>query len=187
MTKELLDADGENRAVRSFLMLYGGQYGISVEAMKAHMKLCGLPHWPAWADKEPTSAHLTKGGAQDWLRHLFALERSENQLDDINVVDMPAQPQELVILRMEWEPGYPEDVASGTQRQMDRLKKWLDKYFALIQQPAQPPAKRKPLTDEQIDAAVKAWFGNEIVAGRQPFAKRMRAAIEAAHGIKGDA
>lgn len=44
--------------------------------------------------------------------------------------------------------------------------------------------KRKPLTDEQIDAAVKAWFENEIVAGRQPFAKRMRAAVEAAHNIK---
>jgi hypothetical protein len=44
--------------------------------------------------------------------------------------------------------------------------------------------ERKPLTDEQIDAAIKAWFENEIVAGRQPFAKRMRAAIEAAHGIK---
>ena len=49
-----------------------------------------------------------------------------------------------------------------------------------------PPAS-KPLTDEQIDAAVKAWFENDIVAGRQPFAKRMRAAIEATHGIKGDA
>lgn len=49
-----------------------------------------------------------------------------------------------------------------------------------------PPA-RKPLTDEQIDAAVKAWFENEIVAGRQPFAKRIRAAVEAAHGIKGEA
>ncbi len=46
------------------------------------------------------------------------------------------------------------------------------------------PPQRKPLTDEQIDAAIKAWFENEIVAGRQPFAKRMRAAIEAAHGIK---
>jgi hypothetical protein len=46
------------------------------------------------------------------------------------------------------------------------------------------PAQRKPLTDEQIDAAVEAWFKNEIVAGRQPFAKRMRAALEAAHGIK---
>ena len=47
--------------------------------------------------------------------------------------------------------------------------------------------ERKPLTDEQIDAAVKAWFENEIVAGRQPFAKRIRAAVEAAHGIKGEA
>lgn len=46
-----------------------------------------------------------------------------------------------------------------------------------------PPA-RKPLTDEQIDAAIKAWFENEIVAGRQPFAKRMRAAIKAANSIK---
>jgi len=44
--------------------------------------------------------------------------------------------------------------------------------------------ERKPLTDEQIDAAIKAWFENEIVAGRQPFAKRMRAAIKAANSIK---
>ena len=46
------------------------------------------------------------------------------------------------------------------------------------------PPQRKPLTDEQIDAGVKAWFENPIVAGRQPFAKRMRASIEAAHGIQ---
>ena len=46
------------------------------------------------------------------------------------------------------------------------------------------PRQRKPMTDEQIDAAVKAWFENPIVAGRQPFAKRMRAAIEAAHNIQ---
>ncbi|MEN9885512.1 MAG: hypothetical protein RL758_90 [Pseudomonadota bacterium] len=49
------------------------------------------------------------------------------------------------------------------------------------------PPQRKPLTDEQIDAAIKAWFENDIVAGRQPFAKRMRAAFAAAHGIKGGA
>lgn len=52
-----------------------------------------------------------------------------------------AQPeQEMIPLHIEWEPGYPEDVAFGTQRQMDRLKKWLDKYFTLIQaQPEQEP------------------------------------------------
>lgn len=48
-----------------------------------------------------------------------------------------------------------------------------------------PPAAQPavPLTDEQIDAAVKAWFENDISPGRQPFEKRMRAAIKAAHGI----
>lgn len=54
--------------------------------------------------------------------------------------------------------------------------------LAAAPQPA-PPPQRKPLTDEQIDAAVKAWFENDISPGRQPFEKRMRAAIKAAHGI----
>ena len=42
-----------------------------------------------------------------------------------------------------------------------------------------------PLTDDQVDAATKAWFENDIVAGRYPFRKRMRAAFAAAHGITG--
>jgi hypothetical protein len=48
-----------------------------------------------------------------------------------------------------------------------------------------PPAAQPavPLTDEQIDAATKAWFENDIVSGRYPFRKRMRAAFAAAHGI----
>lgn len=36
------------------------------------------------------------------------------------------------------------------------------------------------LTDEQIEAAVKAWFQEKIVPGKFPFHKRMRAAIRAA-------
>ena len=48
-----------------------------------------------------------------------------------------------------------------------------------------PPAAPVPLTDEQIDAATKAWFENDIVAGQNPFRKRMRAAFAAAHGITG--
>jgi hypothetical protein len=47
--------------------------------------------------------------------------------------------------------------------------------------PAAQPAV--PLTDDQVDAATKAWFENDIVAGRYPFGKRMRAAFAAAHGI----
>jgi hypothetical protein len=48
---------------------------------------------------------------------------------------------------------------------------------------ATPPAAPVPLTDEQVDAATKAWFENDIVAGRYPFRKRMRAAFAAAHRI----
>jgi hypothetical protein len=44
-------------------------------------------------------------------------------------------------------------------------------------------AQRQPLTDERIDAGVAAWFATETVVGGRPFEKRMRAAIEAAHGI----
>jgi hypothetical protein len=48
-----------------------------------------------------------------------------------------------------------------------------------------PAAAPVPLTDEQIDAATKAWFENDIGAWRYPFRKRMRAAFAAAHGITG--
>jgi hypothetical protein len=55
----------------------------------------------------------------------------------------------------------------------------------LERQAATPAAAPMPLTDEQIDAATKAWFENDIVAGQNPFRKRMRAAFAAAHGITG--
>jgi hypothetical protein len=67
------DAEGENKAVRSFLMLYG-QPGLTVGQMKKHMARSGFTSWPTWVDTEPYVAHLTKAGAQLWVRHLFALE-----------------------------------------------------------------------------------------------------------------
>ena len=75
MPRDLIDTDGENRAVRSFLMLYG-QPGLTVGAMRKHLIALGFPHWPEWVEfgGPGDAAHLTKGGAQHWLRHLFALE-----------------------------------------------------------------------------------------------------------------
>lgn len=67
------DAEGENKAVRCFLMIYG-QAGLTVGQMKKHMAMCGFKSWPSWVDTEPDGAHLTKAGAQLWIRHLFALE-----------------------------------------------------------------------------------------------------------------
>jgi hypothetical protein len=48
-------------------------------------------------------------------------------------------PDGWVPLTIEYEPGYPEDVAFGPKRHMDRLKKWLDKHFADIATPKPEP------------------------------------------------
>lgn len=75
MNTELIDpADGENRAVRSFLLLYGGTPGLTFGQMKKHMEMSGFPYWPEGFQTVPHGNHLNKLGAQNWLRHLFALE-----------------------------------------------------------------------------------------------------------------
>jgi hypothetical protein len=65
---------------------------------------------------------------------------------------------------------------------------WATLRWAKENTPPAPAQPAVPLTDEQVDSATKAWFENDIVAGRYPFRKRMRAAFAAAHGIteKGD-
>lgn len=54
-------------------------------------------------------------------------------------------PDGWVPLTIEHEPGYPEDVAFGPQRMMDRLKKWLDRYFEMLNQP-----KPQPITVDEV-------------------------------------
>lgn len=70
----LMDSDGENRAVRFFLAFYGGNSGIRIVQMMKNLGMAGVPYWPDWCDAE-SSSHLTKAGAQLWLRYLFDLER----------------------------------------------------------------------------------------------------------------
>ena len=69
--RNLMDADGENMAVRYFLDGY--QIGVNrIDGMREHLADFGLPYWPDWAATE--SGPLTKTEAQNWLRHLFSLE-----------------------------------------------------------------------------------------------------------------
>lgn len=75
--RELLDEEGENRAVRAFLMLYGGATGVTVGQMRKHMDMSGWPlqFCPEFARLGKCDGqHLAKAGAQIWLRHLFNLE-----------------------------------------------------------------------------------------------------------------
>ena len=82
MTIELMDSDGENRALRSFLLLYGCNPKTTVEGMRSHMNLSGFTNHPEWANTEHPNEHLTKAGAQLWIRHLLALEPDARSLAD---------------------------------------------------------------------------------------------------------
>lgn len=78
--KELLDSDGENRAVRAFLL--GRELGIKESVfMKRHMESSGYPFWPDWVG-QGNRAHMSKSAQQDWLRHLFSLENEQNKHPD---------------------------------------------------------------------------------------------------------
>lgn len=70
--KKLIEDDGENRAVRGFLL--GLECNIkSSEEMKTHMKRYGTPYWPEYFNTVKV-ADLTKFDKQEWLRYLFYLE-----------------------------------------------------------------------------------------------------------------
>jgi hypothetical protein len=73
---KLLDTDGENQAVRGFLSLYGPSgANVTLRDMCRHLSALGFDGcWPEWVSDTNDRTHLTKGGAQSWLRFLFGLE-----------------------------------------------------------------------------------------------------------------
>jgi hypothetical protein len=114
---EMVDDEGENQAVRMFLALYGGQYGITAEQMRKHLKMAGFDGaWPDWASNH--NGHLTKAGAQLWIRHLFALEQPAQQEPVARVFNKS----------ISWRPCDIAGLPAGTPL-----------YTS-------PPAQRKPLT-----------------------------------------
>jgi hypothetical protein len=108
MPRDLIDpVDGENQAVRSFLMQYGTP-GLTVGKMKTNLRLAGWDgYWPEWAN-EQDKHHLTKGGAQHWLRHLFALETS----DGVSACDE-------TLNSMDWTR-----LANGDRRALNPANQW---------------------------------------------------------------
>lgn len=76
LTREMLDDEGENLAVRSFLMQYSCDRAVTIDRMREHMDLCGWAGcWPEFVEKAGSLEHLTKAGAQLWIRHLLDMER----------------------------------------------------------------------------------------------------------------
>lgn len=83
---DLMDPDGENRALRSFLRFYLNP-GITVGGMREEMESSGWEGcWPEWVTASHADTTLTKAGAQLWIRHLLSLE--EGTLDEARYRNM---------------------------------------------------------------------------------------------------
>jgi hypothetical protein len=94
-----------------------------------------------------------------------------------------AIPKGWIPLRIEWEPGYPEDIAFGPPYLMNRLKKWLDKDFANLTAPQRTEPVQEPLTAEEVIE----HFQTQVDTGSlMSFVEGVRYA-ERAHGIGGNA
>ena len=78
MRDNLVCEDGENKAVRSFLQMYGSNPTALVSKFVHHMKSLEWDSYPSWVDSH-LNTKMTAGGAQDWIRHLIWLETKFNQ------------------------------------------------------------------------------------------------------------
>jgi hypothetical protein len=208
MKLEMVDDEGENRAVRMFLALYGGACGVTAEQMRKHLKMAGFDGaWPEWANDH--NGHLTKAGAQLWIRHLFALAEQPAQLPfgvggglvaiktllsrdpcthahtaiqmiDAMLAEQPAQ-QEPVAWRVMLPDGY-QFVYD------ERMLRVIDEGIHATRQPlyTTPPAQRKPLTDEDVKAIcyVGPVYAPDGVVTRAPHQYRQELEAARLHGIR---
>lgn len=79
LVRDLVDDEGENRAIRSFLLQYQTP-GITTVAMRRHMEMSGWEGcWPSWVSEARAGDHLSKSGAQLWIRHLIQMEDGISQ------------------------------------------------------------------------------------------------------------
>lgn len=75
MYDELVEKDGENRAVRGLILgLDAGRRTFST--MRDHMRFYGMPFWPD--EFIAREGHITKFDLQIWFRYLFELEKHDN-------------------------------------------------------------------------------------------------------------
>ena len=73
--RKLVDDEGENRALRSFLLYYTGVRAPTIGEVCDNMQLAGWDgFWPDFVASSHDRAELTKAGAQLWIRHLLELE-----------------------------------------------------------------------------------------------------------------
>ena len=164
---EMVDDEGENQAVRMFLALYGGACGVTSEQMRKHLTMAGFDGaWPEWANSN--NGHLTKAGAQLWIRHLFALEQ-------------PVQQEPVAFSQFLSDVVTAAGLLSHGKTDKSLAARISEFAFRLR---TSPPAS-KPwvgLTDEQIAEIATsdplAWANLNTVENRQYFARAIEAKLK---------
>lgn len=74
-----MDTDGENLALRIFLLHYQNP-GVTIAAMRNALRRTGFDGcWPDFVENAVEFATLTKGGAQVWIRYLISLEPKQSK------------------------------------------------------------------------------------------------------------
>ncbi|MAB96980.1 MAG: hypothetical protein CMK71_02785 [Pseudomonadaceae bacterium] len=116
------------------------------------------------------------------------IERLTAELERVNKAQGEAEiPTCWVALRIEYELGYPEDVAFGPKVMMDRLKKWLDRYFEM--RTALPPIPAtQVLVERELLERVERYFSGFVSDEPPAFALGSNglATIRAILSSKGD-
>ena len=113
---------------------------------------CNFETWLACAE-----SHSKRFGGHKF-EALIAAPVSEAKAQGV------VMPEGWIPLTIEHEPGYPEDVAFGPKRMMDRLKKWLDRYFEMrlnastVQQVSVPASAFASRAITHYEAALLAAF-----------------------------
>lgn len=126
---DLIDTDGENKAIRSFLKFYL-KPGISIGEMRDNMEMAGWDGcWPDSIGAADWNSTLTKFEAQAWLRHLFGLEAQVAPA----MVDIEVRADAL--------PDYARDQAGAgiglSSRDADAVDaRWEREHRALVGNPA---------------------------------------------------
>lgn len=162
--RNLRDTDGENLAVRWFLAGYC-KGGVTAKEMRKHMEMSGYGGaWPKWASD--FNGHLTKAGAQLWIRHLFNLEQ-------------PAQQEPVATFDEVW------DAIDWDKWRMKPIRDLVEMIHRQTSSPAQSKPSRTDF-ENWLRSKWTAGYGCPKVDGRytDDSAQAFWECWQAAHGIK---
>ena len=132
-----------------------GMFPVADELNRMHARILELEQGKCLhqiAEPAPTESVLIDG--TDYVVHAEVaaeLLRLHIELQTAQQAVQPAVPEGWVPCVITYEGQQPEEIAYGPQIMMDRLKKWLDRYFEMRTAPAHPA--------EGVPALASEWYG----------------------------